>query len=203
MNINLLAAFLIGMIILAATPGPGVMASMAKAIAEGFKASLYLIGGLVVGDMIFLLLALFGLSAIAKIMGNLFLLVRIIGGLYLMYLGVRIFRSSQAELNVGTKRDINGYQTFISGLLVTFGNPKPILFYASVLPTIINFNDVRTIDILIMMGLIALVSFSVLGTYCYIASLSNKINMSKGWQRRINQTAGMVMITVGIFIIVK
>jgi threonine/homoserine/homoserine lactone efflux protein len=91
----------------------------------------------------------------------------------------------------------------MSGLLVTLGNPKPILFYASVLPTIINFNEVRPLDILMMTALIAIVSFSVLGTYCYIASLSKKVHMGRGWQKRINQVAGLVMITVGIFIIAK
>jgi threonine/homoserine/homoserine lactone efflux protein len=203
MNINLLVAFLIGMIILAATPGPGVFASIAKAIAEGFKASLYFIGGLVAGDIIFLLLALFGLSAVAKIMGGMFLLVKIIGGLYLMYLGIKIYRSVQIHIHDQAKHDSNRIQTFTSGFLVTIGNPKPILFYASVLPTIINFNDVKSLDVLMMTILIAVVSFSVLGMYSYIASLSNKITMSRGWQKRINQVAGLVMITVGIFIIAK
>jgi threonine/homoserine/homoserine lactone efflux protein len=203
MNTNLLIAFLIGMIILAATPGPGVFASMARAIADGLKASLYFIGGLVAGDIIFLLLALFGLSAVAKILGGTFLLVKIIGGLYLIYLGVKIYRSVQFQLRNQAKHDNNRFQTFVSGFLVTMGNPKPILFYASVLPTIINFNEVRPLDVLMMMALIALVSFSVLGTYCYIASLSNKVSMSSGWQKRINKFAGMVMIMVGVFIIVK
>jgi threonine/homoserine/homoserine lactone efflux protein len=203
MNINLLIAFLIGMIILAATPGPGVFASMAKAISEGFKASLYLIGGLVTGDIIFLLLALFGLAAIAKIYGGMFLLIKIIGSIYLMYLGIKIYTSIQIQIDIDAKNNKNRFQTYMSGLLVTLGNPKPILFYASVLPTIINFNEVRPLDVLLMTMLIALVSFSVLGTYCYIASSSKKINMSRGWQKRINQIAGLVMITVGIFIIAK
>jgi threonine/homoserine/homoserine lactone efflux protein len=203
MNINLLLAFLVGMIILAATPGPGVFASMAKALAEGFKASLYFIGGLVAGDMMFLLMAIFGLSAIANILGGVFILVRVVGGFYLMYLGYRMLRSDQIQMNVETKLDNTRFQTFMSGLFVTLGNPKPILFYASVLPTIINFHEVKSLDVLIMMALIALVSFSVLGTYCYIANLSHRVNMSMGWQRRINQIAGIIMMLVGVFVIAK
>jgi threonine/homoserine/homoserine lactone efflux protein len=203
MNINLFIAFLFGMIILAAIPGPGVFASMAKAISEGLRASLYFIGGLVTGDILFLLLALFGLAAIAKIWGGMFLFIKIIGGIYLMYLGIKVYQSIQIQTDIEAKYNKNRFQTFMSGLLVTLGNPKPILFYASVLPTIINFNEVRPLDILIMMMLIALVSFSVLGTYCYIASLSKKINMSNRWQKRISQVARLVMITVGIFIIAK
>jgi threonine/homoserine/homoserine lactone efflux protein len=90
MNSNLLLAFFIVMIILAATPGPGVITSMARAVAGGFKMSLFFIGGLALGDITFLLLALFGLSFVAKMLGGLFLLIKIIGGIYLIYLGVKI-----------------------------------------------------------------------------------------------------------------
>ena len=203
MNINLLIAFFIGMIILAATPGPGVFGSMAKAIAEGFKISLFFIGGLVLGDIVFFTLALLGLSAIAKIFGGMFLIIRIAGGLYLVYLGVRMFRSSTISTNVKTNRDENKWQTCMSGFLLTLGNPKPILFYASVLPTIINFQEVRLIDALLMMVLIALVSFNVLGTYSYIASLSHKIQLSRKMQTRTNQTAGCVLALVGIFVMIR
>ena len=90
----------------------------------------------------------------------------------------------------------------MSGLLLTLGNPKPILFYASVLPTIINFNEVRFTDALLMMAILVLVSFSVVGTYSYIASLSHKIRMSGKMQKRTNQVAGLVMIAVGIYIMI-
>jgi threonine/homoserine/homoserine lactone efflux protein len=147
MNIHLLISFLIGMIVLAATPGPGVFGSMAKAAAEGFKMSLFFIGGLVLGDSILLALALLGLSAIANLMGG--------------------------------------------------------MFYASVLPTIINFNDVRLSDAVLMMVLIGLVSFTVVGTYSYIASLTHKIQMSEVMQKRINQVAGFIMAAVGVFVMIQ
>jgi threonine/homoserine/homoserine lactone efflux protein len=203
MNINILIAFLFGMIILAATPGPGVLASMSKAIAEGFAASLVLIGGLVVGDVIFLLAAFLGLSALAQAMGEMFLAIRIIGGLYLMYLGIKAYGSERVRVKKETGRKTGRFQTFMAGLLVTMGNPKPILFYASVLPTIIDFRDVKAIDILAMVVLIAVVSFSVLGTYCYLASLTNRPALGKKWQMRINRVAGLVMIVAGIFVMMR
>lgn len=203
MNIRILVAFLLGMIVLSATPGPGVFASMSKAIAEGFRASLFFIGGLVLGDITFLLLAFFGLSTLAKTMSGMFLIARILGGLYVIYLGIRACGSVQHRSKVESQRDRNRFQTFTGGLLVTWSNPKPILFYASVLPTIIDFREVHAIDIIIMVILIALVSFSVLGTYCYIASMTNKLGLSRKWEKRINQAAGIVMIMVGIFIIVR
>jgi threonine/homoserine/homoserine lactone efflux protein len=202
MNVNLLITFLLGMIVLAATPGPGVFGSMAKAAAEGFKVSLFFIGGLVMGDSILLALALLGLSAISKLVGSMFLIIKIIGGLYLMYLGVRMFRSISISVNTKKKKEENNWQTCLSGILLSLGNPKPILFYASVLPTIINFNEVRISDALLMMVLIGLVSFSVVGTYSYIASLTHKIHMSEKMQKRTNQAAGFIMIIVGFFVVI-
>jgi len=202
MNINLLITFLIGMIVLAATPGPGVFGSMAKAAAEGFKMSLFFIGGLVIGDSILLALALLGMSAIAKLMGDMFLAIRIAGGLYLVYLGIKMFRSNSISVSAKKDKEENKWQTCVSGMLLSLGNPKPILFYASVLPAIINFNEVRLIDALLMMVLIALVAFSVVGTYAYIASLTHKIQMSEKMQTRINQAAGFIMAVVGIFVMI-
>ena len=202
MNINLLITFLIGMIVLAATPGPGVFGSMAKAAAEGFKMSLFFIGGLVIGDSILLALALLGMSAIAKLMGDMFLAIRIAGGLYLVYLGIKMFRSNSISVSAKKDKEENKWQTCVSGMLLSLGNPKPILFYASVLPAIINFNEVRLIDALLMMVLIALVAFSVVGTYAYIASLTHKIQMSEKMQTRTNQAAGFIMAVVGIFVMI-
>jgi threonine/homoserine/homoserine lactone efflux protein len=136
-------------------------------------------------------------------MGDMFVAIRIVGGLYLIYLGIKMFRSSPNSTNTKTNWEENKWQTCVSGFLLTLGNPKPILFYASVLPTIINFNEVRLIDALVMMMLVALVSFSVLGTYSYIASLSHKIQLSEKMQTRTNQAAGFVLAIVGIFVMIQ
>jgi len=176
---------------------------MAKAASEGFKMSLFFIGGLVLGDSILLAFALLGLSAIAKLMGGMFLIIKFAGGLYLVYLGYRMFVSRNISGHALSEKKENKWQTCLSGALLSLGNPKPILFYASVLPAIINFNEVRLIDALLMMVLIALVSFSVLGTYSYIASLSHKIQLSRKMQTRTNQTAGCVLALVGIFVMIR
>jgi threonine/homoserine/homoserine lactone efflux protein len=202
MNYNLLFAFLIGMTILAATPGPGVFASMARAMTEGFRVSLFFIGGLVIGDICFLLLALLGLSAAARMLGSWFLIIRIAGGVYLIYLGFRMFRTASFQYNSGKMQGGKKWQAFVGGIMITIGNPKPLLFYASVLPTIINFDDVRISDALIMITLIAVVSFTVLGTYSYIASLSNKLGMSERAQKTAHQFSGFIMMTVGLYVII-
>ena len=79
------------MLVLAASPGPGVFATIARALASGFRPSLAVIGGIVLGDVIFLLFAAFGLSMVARALGNMFFIVKICGGAYLIWLGIRIW----------------------------------------------------------------------------------------------------------------
>lgn len=142
MNIDVLIAFLIGMTILAATPGVGVFSSIAQAIAGGFVSSLFFISGLVSGDMIFFFLALVGVTTISEIMGELFFIVKILGGIYLIYLGLKAFKKNVKKVSTINNKQKSKVKIFVSGLLVTKGNPKPILFYASVVPTIVDIKHV-------------------------------------------------------------
>jgi len=77
----------IAMLILAASPGPGVFAIVARALASGFRPALAVITGIVIGDIIYLTFAVFGLSIIAQSLGELFIIVKICGGVYLFWLG--------------------------------------------------------------------------------------------------------------------
>jgi threonine/homoserine/homoserine lactone efflux protein len=202
MNFEILIAFLIGMIILSATPGPGVLASVSTALSKGFKSSLLFIGGLVIGDIFFFILAILGLSAISKIMGQLFYIIKIIGGIYLLYLGLNIIKHRNDEIKFGINKG-SKYKTLLSGLLITLGNPKPILFYASIVPTIIDINRINIYNLIAIICIISVVSFIVIGSYCYIAIISKSLIIEKKYQNKVNLTSGLIMIAVGSYIILR
>ncbi len=202
MNFEILLAFLLGMIVLSATPGPGVFASVSKALSEGFKSSLIFIGGLVIGDIIFFMLALIGISAISRLMGQLFFVIKMIGGAYLIYLGINIIKRKKNEIAFDDLKR-SRYKSLTGGLLVTLGNPKPILFYASIVPAIIDINQIQIYEVMAIIFIITTVSFIVIGSYCYLAIVSKSILMRKQYQNRINTVSGLIMIAVGSFIIFK
>ncbi len=81
------------MLILAASPGPGVFATVARALSSGFRPAVGVIAGIVAGDIIFLGLAVFGLSVIAQAMGEFFFIIKIVGGAYLIWLGLKMWRA--------------------------------------------------------------------------------------------------------------
>jgi threonine/homoserine/homoserine lactone efflux protein len=205
MNIEVLIAFSIGMIILAVTPGIGVFSSVAQAVSSGFISSLFFVSGLILGDIIFFLLAVIGITAISEIMGEIFFIIRITGGVYLIYLGIKTLKKNGAES--GTHTFLNTKKSrkkvFLSGLLVTLGNPKPILFYASVVPTIVDIDKIQLNEVLILISLIAAISYIVVGSYCYAASLSKKIMTKSSYKRKLDNLAGFTIIAAGCYIIIK
>lgn len=202
MNLEILLTFTIGMVILSATPGPGVFASVSKAVGENFKASLFFISGLVLGDIIFLILALIGMSAIATLLGEFFFVIKLIGGCYLIYLGIKMFNSKNNFISE-TKKTTKGSKNFLAGLLVTLGNPKAILFYASVVPTIIKSEKILLAEAFTMMAIVAVVSFVIVGLYCYLASISKKILFKGNSNNKIGKLSGVILGITGGYIIAK
>ena len=79
-------ALLGAMIVLALVPGPGILVVMARTLSAGLRHGVSTSVGIVVGDYVFITLALFGLAALASVMGDLFNLVRYVGAVYLFYL---------------------------------------------------------------------------------------------------------------------
>jgi threonine/homoserine/homoserine lactone efflux protein len=203
MNYEVLIAFLIGMIILSATPGVGVFSSIAQAISGGFISSLFFISGLVLGDILFFILAVVGVTTISEIMGEMFFIIKIIGGIYLVYLGVKAIKKNKSVAKTIIKPKVTKSKTFTSGLLVTLGNPKPILFYASIVPTIVNLENIKMIEVITLILLIAVVSYFIIGGYCYLASATKRIFKRKSFERKLNELSGLTMLITGCYIILK
>ncbi len=197
-------AFTLAMLILAATPGPGVFASVAQALSAGFRSSWNVIIGIVMGDILFLMLAIFGLSAVARVLGDFFFVVRLVGGAYLIWLGYKMWTMQPLSFNAEpSTNQRNGWQRFLGGLFITLGNPKVILFYVGFLPTFMNLDQLKHIDILIITGVVTLVLAGVMGVYAYTAGRARQIFASPRAARNLNRSAGTVMIGTGLVIATK
>ncbi|OOY34834.1 LysE family translocator [Solemya velum gill symbiont] len=130
----------LAMFLLAITPGPGVFATVSKALASGFRHTLPVIMGIVVGDLVFLLFAIYGLAAIAETFNALFTVIKYLGAAYLIWLGVRLWHARISLTDITEANYQSGKQSFLGGLSITLGNPKVILFYLGFLPTFVNLN---------------------------------------------------------------
>ena len=196
--------FAVAMLVLAASPGPGVFATTARAMASGFRPTLAVIWGIVLGDIIFLLFAAFGLSMVARVLGNLFFMVKICGGAYLIWLGIKIWLQKPETIQNHQNSDTrSNWGNFVSGLIITLSNPKVILFYCGFLPTFLDLSVLTIIDLALIVAIITLVLSGVLITYAYLASRARKLFTHERAVKRLNRAAGGVMVAAGVAIAVR
>jgi len=205
MSLISIFSFAIAIFVLAITPGPGVFAIISRSLASGFKTTLLMIAGCVTGDIIFLLFAIMGMSVIAQTMGTLFLLVKIVGAGYLIFLGIKIWiaKPVPAHLQQINGKKTIGYGNYLSGLGITLANPKVILFYCGFLPTFMDLESMTGFDIFLVTIVLAIVLSVVLISYSYLASSARLFFSSTRSVKWLNRTAGTVMISAGAAIAAK
>lgn len=187
------------MFVLAATPGPGVFATVSRSLASGFVPALFVILGIVSGDLLFLLFAIFGMSMIAHAMGSFFFLVKIAGGAYLIWLGVKIWRSQPVTPDRETHPRMRS-GNYMAGLFITLSNPKVIVFYCTFLPTFMDLKALTYLDMAIVAAVVSLVLASVLIVYAYLADRAGKLLSGQRALKRMNRAAGGVMVATGVVI---
>ena len=191
------------MFFLAASPGPGVFAVVARSLASGFSHGVVLALGCILGDLLFLLMAIYGLTAIAEMLGGLFTLIKYIGGGYLIYLGIKIIRSKSEKINVKGIAESSWKANFLSGLFITLGNPKVILFYLSFLPTFMDLSTLQSIDVFVAATIVSIVLGAVLTLYAWMADRAKHTFQSTEALHRMNIGAGSAMIGAGSFLLLK
>ncbi len=190
--------FAFAMGIYVAIPGSAVMAVIARALSDGFLATTPHILGNVIGNWLYLLASIYGLLWIAEQMGEAFLIVKLLGGAYLVYLGVKLWRSDGEISTIRKRRPKNLMANFLTGLMITLSNPKAILFYIAILPAIM---DLRTISFaaLLPVALInGLVVMMIIGSYSALAAKVRQFFTNAKSIRKLNKGAGGVMITAGV-----
>jgi len=196
-------ALISAIFILAASPGPGVFATISRAIASGFANASLLVVGIIVGDIIFLLLAIYGLNLVAQVLGEFFILVKYIGGAYLIYLGYKIWTSRVLSHEIVGNNELSWKTNCFSGLLITLANPKVIIFYLGFLPAFMNLEILTTIDIVIAIIIVSITLASVLLSYAYMATRARKLLKSQSVMDKLNKTSGGAMISAGSLLILK
>lgn len=124
-------------------------------------------------------------------------MIRYIGGLYLIYLGYKIWNNKTT-----IKLDKTGLKSnFISGFLITLSNPKVVLFYLSFLPAFIDLQSLTTSSIIFIVITVAIVLALVLLTYSFVAvEVKGIFNLKNS---SFNKVPGAVMIGAGGYLIVK
>ncbi len=199
--LDIVTLFLI-MVPLAAIPGASAILVSARSATSGFTHGLYSTLGIVTGDIIFILLVVSGLSTLAETMGSLFFIIKLLGGAYLIWLGIGLLRSSTPSNSSSTLPNQSNAafspgSSFLAGLLITLGDIKAIFFYLSLLPGFVDIAKITIQDVIII---VAITIIAVGGTkliYAFSASKTRLFSKTKKIETGTKVLTGSLMITTG------
>ncbi|MCO1336102.1 LysE family translocator [Microbulbifer sp. OS29] len=209
MTISTSLALFVSMSVLALIPGPGVLAVVSRTLALGLRQGLIAVTGIVAGDYLFILLALFGMSTLAETMGSFFVIIKYAGAAFLIWLGVNlIFTGCKAkgpldQVQTMPSKSGGNLSSFLLGLFTTMGNPKAILFYASFFPAFLDLTRVTSIDILAIFTVATLSVGSVMAGYAYFAFKAQSTIGRSNRGAALKYGSGVLLIGSGIFVAVR
>ncbi|MEP2620028.1 MAG: LysE family translocator [Alphaproteobacteria bacterium] len=196
-----LALYAGAVFILFLTPGPVWMALAARSLSGGFRAAWPLALGVVVGDMIWPLLAILGVSWVVGAFENLALVLKLVAVVMFLTLGILTIRNADRTISADSRLTRPGmWAGFIAGVVVILSNPKAVLFYMGLLPGFFDLTQVTHWDI------VAIVSVSLIvplvGNLILAGLLSQLRTLlsAPGALKRTNQVAGALLILVGLVI---
>lgn len=204
MTLESALSFFIAIFIFGITPGPGVMAILARALMKGAGSCFMLALGMTISDICYLIAACFGLAVIATSWSELFTVIRIVGAIYLIYLGWKMWK---APINLD---DLDSKQSkkelaagFLQGFLISASNPKVILFYIAFLPTFMDLTVLSTQDIVLASALTLAALMLGLMMIAVFASKARAYLQSERSVKNMNRSAGSIMVGAGAFLISK
>ena len=196
-----LALYVLAVLILFLTPGPVWIALLARSMSGGFQAAWPLALGVAVGDAIWPILAILGVSWLVNEIDGVMVLLRFSATLIFLIMGTFLIFKGDRNLGENSRLTRPGISAGLAaGIFVILGNPKAIIFYMGVLPSFFDLKDITGLDI------VAIVSVSVatplLGNLI-LAGFVNKIRsvlISSRAVASINKVSGSLLIFVGLMI---
>jgi threonine/homoserine/homoserine lactone efflux protein len=183
------------------TPGPVWVALIARTLSGGFGAAWPLALGVVVGDVLWPLLAILGVTWIVSVYGDFIVILRWVACAIFILMGFLIIRNADRSIGSDSRLTRPGkWAGFLAGVAVILGNPKAILFYMGVLPGFFDLTQLTRPDIAAICFLSLIVPLMGNLILAYFFGRARALLRSPAAVRRTNQIAGGLLIAVGCII---
>jgi threonine/homoserine/homoserine lactone efflux protein len=191
--------FFAAALVLALTPGPGIFYVLARSLAGGRRAGIHSSLGTFVGGLVHVFAAALGISAILAASAVVFHAVKYAGAAYLVWLGIRMIRTRNADMSVATSAPSHG--AFRQGVLTEALNPKTALFFLSFIPQFIAPAGHVFLQFLVLGAIsVALNTSADLFVVLLAAPLERKLKHSAPFRRRQRVASGLGMIGLGAYV---
>jgi len=196
MSLDLWFAFAAASAVMLLIPGPTALLVASYALSHGRRSALMTVAGVVAGDFISLTLSLAGLGALLAASATLFTVVKFIGAAYLIWLGVKLWRSD-ANIDAAAA-DVSGGRMFGHALLVTAFNPKGITFFVAFLPQFLDSTAPLLPQMIVVeITFLALSACNVL-FYAFMAARARRAIRRPQVLRVVNRIGGSLLVGAGI-----
>lgn len=183
-----------------ASPGPGVAAVIARSLARGTRGAPAFIAGFLVGDLIWFAFAALGLAALAQSAHWIFAVLKYAGAAYLLFLAYKLWSAPAVAAEDAPDMD-NGQrpsQLFLGSLTLTLANPKPMVFFLALLPTVVPLERLTALGFAEVVIAISILLPLTLGAYVVLASRARRVFKSATAVRRINRGTGAAMACAAV-----
>ncbi|MES2037790.1 MAG: LysE family transporter [Pseudomonadota bacterium] len=181
---------------LSITPGPNGLLAMTHGALYGAKKAVWTVTGGVMGFTCLIALSMFGLGALLQASSHALLVLKIGGGIYLVWLGIQLWRAPALRLALnGSTEAPHGLSLLRVGLLTAVANPKVLLFYGAFLPQFIDMQRPLFPQFVIMTATFAIMEFAV---EYLLARLAHQIRpwLERG-EKRFNRACGSLFVFIG------
>ncbi len=192
--------FVITSLLIIITPGQDMVLVMSRSISQGAKAGVATAAGVSVGLMGHTILATFGLGALLSSSTHLFLAIKLIGAIYLVYLGIKMLKSDHTNIGISGMSVVTHRKLFFQGAISNISNPKITIFYFAYLPQFLPPNIQNHAAHLFFLG-----SFFALLTFFVKAPIGYGAGRLSSWLRAnpkiitlINRISGSLLICLGL-----
>lgn len=199
MDLITLLSLIVATFVYAISPGPGLFAVLATSTRYGPIAAIWLSIGHVIGDVLYVSIAIFALSILAQTIEQSMIYVKFFGAIYLLYIGIQQYRSKGVSFEADKDKK-SSIKLLFAGFMVGGTNPKTIIYYLSFLPIFIDLKQLTLateIEVIVVVGL----------TVFFVLSLANVLGLRlrKSIEnpiviQRVNKATGITMMLVGIFV---
>ena len=192
MDISSLLIFAVALLLNAGSPGPSIVALVSRVLARGAGDVLPFVAAMWIGEIVWLTAAVLGLSALAATFHLGFVVLKYLGVTYLIYLSWKIWNQPIDSASELPKKS-SAVAMFLSGLALTLGNPKIMVFYLALLPMFFDLTEVTVADWTIF-SLVTLVVLAAIDlSYIALASRARFVLRASRIVRIVNRTSAAMM----------
>jgi len=196
MELHVYLAFVIATTIMIALPGPSVLLTVAHSISFGWQPALSTVAGATMGIAVQLSVAAIGLTSLLNIVADAFEWLRWAGAAYLVYLGIKQWRSAGKPLEVDTS-SVSKTNLLVQGLVITIPNPKSLIFIAAFLPQFIDAARPLGLQFIFIVPTFLVITFTVTSVWAVVAGKVSGFLQGRRAFQSVLRTAGGLMIIAG------